>query len=204
MAAVVPKQAVGVAVLVRDEQIQIAVAVDVEPHGADGLARIADARLDGDVGEAAVVVAKQPVRLIAECHEEIEIAIVVVVDPRRLPRHADETEAERRRHVGEMASVAVVSIQLVGDAAGKADVQIEVAIAVEVAPRRDACLDRVRQADGRRDILEPSVVLPYKRFGRPRKPTNSSRSPSLSKSAHALAWPPLAEKRSGWTSAKRR
>src|SRR5215510_10053333 len=43
----------------------------------------------------------------------------------------------------------------------------------------------------------------YKRFGRPRKPTNSSRSPSLSKSAHALAWPPLAEKSSGWTSAKR-
>jgi hypothetical protein len=159
MAAVVPKQTVGVAVLVRDEQIQIAVAVDVEPHGADGPARIADARFNGDVGEAAVVVAKQPVRLVAECHKEVEIAIVVVVDPRRLPRNADEMEAECRRHVGEMAAVAVVSIQLVGDAAGKADVQIEVTVAVEVAPCRDARLDRVRKADGRRHIFESSVVL---------------------------------------------
>ena len=92
--------------------------------------------------------------------EEIEIAVVVVVDPRRLPRNADETEAERRRHVGEMASVAVVSIQLVGDAAGKPDVQIEVAVAVEVAPRRRARLDRVREADCRRHVLESSVVLP--------------------------------------------
>ena len=34
------------------------------------------------------------------------------------------------------------------------------AIAVEVAPRRDARLDRVRQADRRRHIFESSVVLP--------------------------------------------
>ena len=144
MAAVVPKQAVGVAVLVGDEQIEIAVAVDVEPDGADGLARIADARLDGDVGEAAAVVAKQPVRLVAERDEEIEIAVVVVVDPRRLARDAARREAERRRHVREMASVAVVAIELVGDAADEADVQIDVAVAVEVAPRRGARFDRCR------------------------------------------------------------
>src|SRR5437868_12595212 len=42
----------------------------------------------------------------------------------------------------------------------------------------------------------------YRRFGRPRKPTNSSRSPSLSKSAHAFGWPPFAENNSGCTSSK--
>ena len=48
---------------------------------------------------------------------------------------------------------------LLGDAAGEADVEIEVAVAVEVAPRRGARLDVVGQADGRRDILESAVVV---------------------------------------------
>src|SRR5262245_15339039 len=59
-----------------------------------------------------------------------------------------------------MASVTVVSIQLAGDAASKADEQIDMAVAIEVAPRRDASLDRVRQADRFRHIIESSVVLP--------------------------------------------
>src|SRR5262252_9503050 len=42
MTAVVPEQSVRVAVLVRNEQIQVAVSVDVEPDGTNGLARIAD------------------------------------------------------------------------------------------------------------------------------------------------------------------
>ena len=159
MAVVVPEQPVGVAVLVRHEQIEIAVAVDVEPDRADGLARIADARLDGDVGEAAAVVAKQPVRLVAKGHEEIEVAVVVVVDPRDLTRDAGQVHAERGRDVGEVTAVAVVAIELVGRAAHEADVEIEVAVAVEVAPRRGAGLDVVGQADRGRDILEAPVIL---------------------------------------------
>ena len=158
-AAVVSEQAVGVAVLIGDEEIQIAVAVDVEPHGADGLARIADARRGRHVGEAAAVVAKQPVRLIAERDEQVEVAVVVVVDPRRLAAHADQIQAERRRDVGEMP-VAVVVIELVVRTADEADVEIDVAVRVVVAPRRDARLDVVGNPGGGGDIREAAVILP--------------------------------------------
>src|SRR5712691_2167773 len=58
-----------------------------------------------------------------------------------------------------MASVAVVAIKLVRRAAGEADVEIDVAVAVVVAPRRRARFDAVGEADGRRHVLEAPMVL---------------------------------------------
>ena len=61
------------------EEIQPAVVVVVEPHGARGPSRRGDAGSVGDVGERAVAVVviqrASPVR----CHENIGIAVVVVV-----------------------------------------------------------------------------------------------------------------------------
>src|SRR3954465_9173082 len=140
MAAVVPEQAVGVAVLVGDEQIEIAVTVDVEPHGADGPARIADTRFSSDIDESRAVVPEQPVRLVAERNEQIDVAVVVVVNPRNLAGDAGDADADRRGGIGEVAAVAVVSIELVRRAVDEADVEIDVAVAVEVAPCGGACL----------------------------------------------------------------
>ena len=58
-----------------------------------------------------------------------------------------------------MPPVAVIAIQLVWRTAYEADVEIEVTIAVEIAPRGGAGFHVVRQADGSRHILEPAVVL---------------------------------------------
>src|SRR5206468_11884468 len=104
MAAAVPEQPVRVAVLIRHEQIEIAVAVDVEPDGADAFSCIAYARLHGHVGESIAVVTKQPVPPIAKRDEEIENAVVVVVDPRRVAGAAGDVEAAPRRGAGEMAA----------------------------------------------------------------------------------------------------
>ena len=92
--AVVAEQAVGVAVLVRDEQVEVAVLVEVEPDGADGPARIVEPQFLADAGEAAAVVAEQHVRRVAHRHEEVEVAVVVDVHPRHLPRLADGIDAQ--------------------------------------------------------------------------------------------------------------
>ena len=50
----------------------------------------------GDVDEPAAIVSQQSIRHIAKRRKQIEIAVAVVVDPRRLPRHAVQVDANRR------------------------------------------------------------------------------------------------------------
>ena len=88
-------EAVRLAFLVRGEQIEIAIAIEVPPHGADGLARIADARRLRHVDEPAAIVSQQSIRHVAEGRKQIEVAVPVVVDPRRLARHAVQVDADR-------------------------------------------------------------------------------------------------------------
>src|SRR5258708_23065371 len=133
MAVVVAKRPVGVTVLVSNEYIEVAADVLAEPDRADGLARIADAGGDRHIREAPAVVAKQAIRLVAKGDEEVEVAVVVVVDPRDLARHAREVEPERRRDVEEV-SPAVVVIALVRRVPAEPDVQIDGAITTVVAP----------------------------------------------------------------------
>ena len=157
--AVVPEEAVGIAVLIGDKEIEIAVAVDVEPDRADGFARVADARFDGDIDEAAVIVAKQTVRLVAECYEQIEVTIVVVIDPRHLTRNPGQIDAERTGDVREVTPVAIVAIELVRRPVDEAEVEIDVTVGVEIAPRGSAGFHVVGQANGGRDILEAAAIL---------------------------------------------
>src|SRR4029078_10030595 len=62
-----------------DEQIGIAVAVEVPPRRGARRARIADAGGAGNVREDALVVSIQPVWRAVEADEEIEIAVAVVI-----------------------------------------------------------------------------------------------------------------------------
>src|SRR4051794_31102748 len=73
--AVVAHQAVRVAIHVAGVQIEIAVLVVVEPHGADRLPRVGQSDLGGDVGELATVIPEYRVRAVAKRDEEIEVAV---------------------------------------------------------------------------------------------------------------------------------
>ena len=65
-----------------DEEIGVAVAVEVAPRRGAGVGEVGDTGLGGDVDERAVVVAIQPVRLVLrEADEEVEVAVAVVIGP---------------------------------------------------------------------------------------------------------------------------
>jgi hypothetical protein len=105
------------------------------------------------------VVPEQAIRSVAKRNEEIEIAVVVVIDPHSLTCHAGEGQPERRRDVGEMPAVSIVAVQLVGRRACESHEQVDIAVPVEVAPRGDARLDVVGDADLCRHIAKASVIL---------------------------------------------
>src|SRR5262249_12567997 len=110
-------------------------------------------------GEAAAVVAEEAIRLVAERDEQVEVAVVVVVDPRDLAGDAADVHASLRRDVGEVPAVAVIAIELVRRPVDEPDVQVELASAIEVAPGGGGCLDVGGEADGRSDVDEPPVIL---------------------------------------------
>ena len=84
------------------DEVEVAVLVEVEPHRADGLARVGESDLRGDVRETAAVVTEERVGLVAERDEEIEIAVAVEVDPRGLSdRAGGHHEAGIGGHVSE-------------------------------------------------------------------------------------------------------
>ena len=164
-ALVLAIQAVGLAFLVRGEQIEIAVAIEVPPHRADGLAGIADAARLGDIDEAAAIVAQQPIRHVAEGREQIEVAVAVVINPGGLARHAVQHDADLLRDVDESRALGVVAIDLRGNLRiGEPDIEIGVAVGVEVAPRRRARFlgdepSVVDQPDLLGDVAEDAVVV---------------------------------------------
>ena len=168
-ALVLAVEAVGLAFLVRGEQIEIAVAIEVPPHRADGLSRIADAGRFGDVDKAAAIVAQQSIRHIAERREQIEIAVAVVVDPRRLARHAVQVDADVLRDVDELRALRVVAIDLRGDLRiGEADVEIGIAVGVEIAPGRGSrllCTKSSTSPTSAADVTKRAVVVAIEAIG---------------------------------------
>ena len=170
--SVLAVEAVGLAFLVGREEIEIAIAIEVPPHGADGLARIADAGRRGHVDKLSAIVTQQSIRHIAECRKQIQIAVAVVVDPRRLPRHAGQVDADVLRDVDELRSLRVVAIHLRGDLRiGEADIEIGIAVGIEVTPGRRSRLDGVDEADFGRDVAERALVVAIEAIGRPRNAT---------------------------------
>ena len=72
------------------------------------------------VSELFAVITKQMVGAITKSNEQIDVTVIVVVDPAHLP--ADPTRGElqtgRLGDVGEVLSVAVVAIEPIGDEGG--------------------------------------------------------------------------------------
>ncbi len=159
--AVVAEHAVGVAVLVGDEEIEVAVFVEVEPHRTHGSARIVEAELPADARETTAVIPEQHVGRIAKRDEQIEVAVVVNVDPRDLTRFAQRVDAHGRADVREMRAAAVVPIEPVARlrSAGEPDVQVDLAVAIKIAPRRGASVGEVGDPGRARHLDEcPAIV----------------------------------------------
>ena len=74
------EETIGVAVLVGDVEVEVAVLVVVEPHGADALARIGEPNFRGNVFEASGLVQEERVRTITKGDEQVEIPVRIEVD----------------------------------------------------------------------------------------------------------------------------
>jgi len=61
-----------------------------------------------------------------------------------------------------MPAATVVAIELVRRAVDEADVDVEIAVGIEIAPRRGSRLDVVGEADGGGDVDEATVILAVK------------------------------------------
>ena len=99
----------------RDEEIETAVAIVVDPRAARSVAHIVllQARLRGHVGERAIaVVVIQHVLAVVGDEEIVEAVVVVVADGHRR-RPARSRQARLRRHIGKGA-VAVVLVETIG------------------------------------------------------------------------------------------
>ena len=88
--AIVAIEEVLLVALVRDEEIEVSVVVEVAPRASRGEALVARERFKGDLDEAAAVVAVKPVLLrrgllgtdvVTVGNEEILVSIRVVIDP---------------------------------------------------------------------------------------------------------------------------
>ena len=114
-----------------------------------------------DVGELAGVVAIQRVGAIAEGDEEIEIAVGVEVDPRRLAHRAGRhRQADVAGGIGELAGGVAIQLQHRRVLERReAEQQIGIAVGVEVAPRRRARRPRVGDAGRRRHVGEHALVV---------------------------------------------
>ena len=159
--AVVAEEPVQVAILVGDKRVEVAIAVHVEPRHAHRLPRIGQPDLRGYLGVRATVVAEHRIRAIAERHEEVGVAVVVVVEERRLAGRAELIDPEAAADVDERLP-AVIAVHPVGDArrARVSHEQVGIAVIVVVTPGRDADLVAFRQPDLGRDVDERAGVIP--------------------------------------------
>ena len=200
--------------VVGDHQVEPAVLVVVEEHGARGEAGIADAGLCRHVRERpAAQVAEQAVRAEAG-HVQVDATVVVVVggrDPK--PIHLDR-QARRLGHVREMA-LAVVAIQrrqarLLGTArkargVHEEDVLGAVAVVVEERDPRAHRLGQVllpegaarvteRDAGGGRDVAEADAGSGCRLRVEARKGGNQHRGRERDERREPPhLWPPAAE-----------
>ena len=98
--------------------------------------------------------------------EQIEIAVTVVIDPRGLPGDTGQVDADLLRDVDEPGSAGLVAIDLRGDLRiGEADVEVGIAVRVEITPRGRARFDVVGKPDLERDIAECALVVAIEAIG---------------------------------------
>ena len=94
--------------VVGDEEIELAVVVVVEPHGAGGKSGIGDAGFGGHIGKLAVAqIAEEMIRSEGGDVDVVVAVVVVVADGAAQPVHFDR-ESGLPGHVGERAVFVVV------------------------------------------------------------------------------------------------
>jgi hypothetical protein len=99
----------GVDAHVGHEQIEQAVAVVVEEHGAGGVAHVADARLCGDVPElAAAEILEETVAVAHRRHEQV--GQPVVIDVGEGARNRDGVRHAHTRRIGDVGEPAPAQI----------------------------------------------------------------------------------------------
>ncbi len=163
-----PEQPVGVAVHVAGDDVEVAVLVVVEPHGADRPPRIGESDRCRHIAERLAIVLKQRVRPIAKRHEEIEIGVAVVVHPHRLT-HRTGWNFEPRlggRVAERPLGVAIQAQDRRARAGREADQQVGVAVGVGIAPGRGPRRTSVRDSRGRRGVGERPTVVAIETVGR--------------------------------------
>ncbi len=93
--------------------------------------------------------------------EEVQISVVVEVDPTHLASVRDQLDIHICRHFGEKNSVTVVAIQNVGALFWRCEshVKIDVSVAVEITPSRGPRVFRVGQANSCGNIHKDTTVV---------------------------------------------
>ena len=86
--AVIAPNSIAIAILVGQKQVQITVLIHIKPAGADSAPWIRRAGAKAKSRKRAPIVSKEPVYTCPICSIEVEIAIIVIVDPIRLARKA--------------------------------------------------------------------------------------------------------------------
>ncbi len=124
----------------------------------------------GHIDKLPAIVAEQAIRTVAERGEEIEIAVAVVINPRRLTTDAGQGEANLSRHIDEALAIALVAVDLRSHLGiGEPDVEIGMAIGVVVSPghARTRLVRRIaRAADlGVRTSSERPAIIPIEPVG---------------------------------------
>jgi hypothetical protein len=204
--------------VVADEEVQAAVAVEVQPHGrsteADAAIETAGARRVHERAAAGVV--KQPV-LAHAGHEHVGEAVVVVVADGHAQAVHLHVEASGAGHVGERA-IAVVPVEpqrralllVAGPVHAVHEQHVLPAVAVVVQegaagperlwqkhPAVGAVVVVERQASGRRDVYQPE---PWRRRGLGRAGGAEQRRPQAAAGPRQEPAPVLAPVHSGLTS----
>ncbi len=163
-AAVVPVQPVELGTVVAGEQIDPAVAVDVGRHHACALSRGGDPQLDGDLVELQIAeVAIEQIRP-DRVDIDVEQPVPVVVEKRHAPARGLIVDPGQRGDIGEAvlavgADRTVVAVQHVGARFEGDDVDVEVAVVVQVAEGGADTEAGVAGAGGDRHVGEQAVTV---------------------------------------------
>ncbi len=149
------KQGVA-AVLVRDEEVDASVAVEVAEDGVARVAAAGETKGRCRLGEGPVEIVAVHRALTAADEEEVQVAIVIEIDEERFARAFDICDSRFRRHVhkGPVAAIAEqVTASLTTD-----DEKVQPPIVVEVRERGVCGTLRKRNARALRDVSKKSAL----------------------------------------------
>ena len=118
-----------------------------------------------DVDKKTPSVLEQAVGPVAKCHEEIHIAVLVIIHPDGLTRGTVQIEPECRCHIRKMSSIIAIEPRLRAHRGGETQEQVGIPVAVVVAPCGSSCLEGDDEASRRRDVPEAPGVIAIEPIG---------------------------------------